>query len=202
MEGHRSVRARLLQQGRSLLVRCVPTADNVRGPFYRPNAPFRERLCPTNEPGEPLVVQGIVTELPSCDPLPGAVLDVWQTSARGFYSNMLGFGNPAKLKTFHLRGRIRTAADGRYRLFSVVPGHYPLWPFTRARHIHVIVTHERHPPFVTQIFFAGDKYRRWDPWAKDSLVVELHAQSGLPDGRTQWAAQFDIALPDRAPDPS
>jgi catechol 1,2-dioxygenase len=201
MADHSSMRARLLEQGRSLLVRCVPTADNVRGPFYRSNAPFRERLCPIDEPGEPLMVHGIVSGLPTCDPLAGAVLDVWQTNARGFYSNMLGFGNPAKPKAYHLRGRIRTAADGRYRFFSVVPGHYPLWPFTRARHIHVIVTHDRYSTFVTQVFFEGDEYRRWDPWVKDSLVVELSTPRLTSDGRRQRAAQFDIVLPERRADP-
>ena len=191
-----TMRATILRQGRSLLIRCLPTADNVRGPFYRPNAPFRDRLCPIDEPGDPIAIDGRVTGLPECRPLPGAVLDVWQTNARGFYSNMLGFGNPADPKTFHLRGRLRTDGDGHYRLLSVVPGHYPLWPFTRARHIHVIVTHDAYPPFVTQIFFDGDEYLRWDPWAKDSAIVTLVADDRLPDGRTQQAARFDIVLPE------
>ena len=182
---------------RSLLVRCIPTADNVRGPFYRPGAPFREHLCQIDEPGQPLVLSGVVSGLPSCRPLPGAVLDVWQTNARGFYSNMLGFGKPADPKTFHLRGRVRTGGDGRYQLFSIVPGHYPLWPLTRARHIHLIVTHDPHPPFVTQIFFEGDEYLRWDPWAKDSLVVKMMDSARTEDGRTQHAARFDIVLPAR-----
>lgn len=194
-----SVRGRLLRYSRGLLVRCSPTSDNVRGPFYRPGAPFRDRLCPIEEPGEPLLVHGVVTGLPSCRPVPAAVLDVWQTNARGFYSNMSGLRNRANPKTFHLRGRIRTDADGQYRLYSIVPGHYPLWPFTRPRHVHVIVTHEQYPPFVTQIFFEGDKYLRWDPWAKDSLVVKLVTHERLSDGRTQQAARFDIVLPAARP---
>lgn len=188
-------RGRFLWRTRSLLVRCAPTVDNVRGPFYRPGAPFRERLCPIEEAGEPLMLQGVVTGLPSCRPVSAAVLDVWQTNSRGFYSNMLGFGNPVDPKTFHLRGRVRTDEHGLYRLFSVVPGHYPLWPLTRARHIHVIVTHEAYPPFVTQIFFEGDEYLRWDPWENDALVVNLMEADRMPDGRTQRAARFDIVLP-------
>ena len=141
------------------------------------------------------MLHGVVTGLPSCRPVPAAVLDVWQTNTRGFYSNMLGFGNLMNPKTFHLRGRVRTDADGHYRVFSVVPGHYPLWPFTRARHIHVIVTHDAYPSVVTQIFFEGDPYLHWDPWAKDSLVVNLVEHDRMPDGRTQQAAQFDIVLP-------
>lgn len=190
-----TLRGRFLRRTRSVLVRCAPTADNVRGPFHRKGAPFRERLCPIEEPGEPLMLQGVVTGLPSCRPVSGAVLDVWQANTRGFYSNMLGFGDPTDLKTFHLRGRVRTDANGHYRFFSVVPGHYPLWPLTRARHIHVIVTHDAYPSFVTQIFFESDKYLRWDPWAKDALVVKLMENERMPDGRMQHAARFDIVLP-------
>ena len=108
---------------------------------------------------------------------------------------------PASPKTFHLRGRVRVGADGEYRWFSIVPGHYPLWPFTRARHIHVVVTHDDYPALVTQMFFEGDEYLRWDPWAKASLVVPLVAENRLSDGRTLHAARFDIVLPERAESP-
>jgi len=195
------LRGRFLHRSRAMLARYMPTADNVRGPFYRANAPFRDRLCPAEEPGTPLIVHGVVSGLPSCRPLQGAILDVWQTNARGFYSNMLGFGNPASPKTFHLRGRVRVGADGEYRWFSIVPGHYPLWPFTRARHLHVVVTHDDYPALVTQMFFEGDEYLRWDPWAKASLVVPLVAENRLSDGRTLHAARFDIVLPERAESP-
>jgi protocatechuate 3,4-dioxygenase beta subunit len=89
----------LLQHGRSFLARCIPTVDDIRGPFYREGAPLRERFCPPDEPGEPLALSGVVTGLPSCGPLSGALLDVWQTDARGFYSNMLGLGDPTSTWT-------------------------------------------------------------------------------------------------------
>lgn len=185
----------LLQHGRSFLTRCIPTADNIRGPFHREGAPFRDRLCPPDEPGEPLVLSGVVTGLPSCRPLSAALLDVWQTDARGFYSNMLGLGDPAKPRTFRLRGRLRTDAEGRYRIDTILPGHYPLWPLTRPRHIHLIVSHEGRPPLVTQVFFEGDKYLDWDPWVKDSLVLKLTEEPRRADGRTQYSARFDIVMP-------
>lgn len=145
------------------------------------------------------MVSGLVTGLPSCRPVVGAVLDVWQTNARGFYSNMLGWGNPRNPKTFHLRGRVQTDAEGQYRFVSILPGHYPLWPFTRPRHVHVMVTHEQYPTFVTQIFFEGDSYLRWDPWAKESLVMTLQEGSRTPDGRAQLTGRFDIVLPRPSP---
>jgi protocatechuate 3,4-dioxygenase beta subunit len=144
---------------------------------------------------------GLVTGSPSCRPVIGAVLDVWQTNARGFYSNMLGWGDPRNRKTFHLRGRVRTDDEGQYRFVSILPGRYPLWPLTRPRHVHVIVTHEQYPPFVTQIFFEGDSYLRWDPWAKESLVVKLQESNRTPDGRAQLTGRFDIVLPRPSSDP-
>ena len=67
---------------------------------------------------------------------------------------------------FYRRGAAwHTDEQGRYRFESVVPGRYPFpWPFTRPRHIHVIVTHPSHERLVTQIFFEGERSNRWDPW--------------------------------------
>ena len=60
----------------------------------------------------------------------------------------------------------------------------------------VIVTHGEASAFITQVFFEGDPYLRWDPWAKDSLVVKLVAQGHLRNGRSKYVARFDIVLPD------
>ena len=88
------LRRRLLALARRVVIACVPTADNAKGPAYRKSAPFRDRLCPEGEPGEPLTVPGTVTSAASCEPLAAALLDVWQTDARGLYSNLLGLEDP------------------------------------------------------------------------------------------------------------
>ena len=188
----------LLQIVRSLALRCVRTADNVRGPFYRAGAPFREtRLCPPSEPGVPLTLSGRVTGLPACAPLPDAVLDVWHASAKGLYSNMLGLGRAANPRTFRFRGRFRTHAAGQYRIETILPGHYP-WPFVRARHIHCIVTCPHYVTLTTQMFFEGDPRLASDPWVKPALIIPLTAHVH-PDGRFAWRGTFDIAL---APEPN
>ena len=184
---------RLLLLARDVAVGCVPTADNVKGPAYRKDAPFRNRLCPPDEPGEPLTVSGTVTSAAGCEPLAGALLDVWQTDARGIYSNLLGLADPAKPGTFRLRGRMRSDERGRYRFVSVLPGHYPLWIFTRPRHVHFQVSCAGHRALVTQLYFAGDPYLSRDPWVESSLVMAAQEEA-QDDGRRGWRVVFDLVL--------
>lgn len=192
----RIFRPLLLRYGRAALTRCIPTADAARGPFYRAGAPFRTRLAGPDERGERLTISGQVLGLPDCRPLPGAVLDVWHADARGLYSNMLGLGDPNDPATFRLRGSLHTGEDGRYRLETVLPGHYPLPLFTRARHIHVVVTYPEYPPLVTQIFFQGDRYLAIDPWAKDELAIALTRDTTAQQD-LGWAGRFDTVLGQR-----
>jgi protocatechuate 3,4-dioxygenase beta subunit len=169
----------------------LATADNIRGPFYRESAPFRVDLAEPGEAGERLTIAGRVTGLPDCEPLDGAVLDLWQANARGLYSNMLGLARRANPRRFRLRGKIRAAADGQYRFETIIPGHYPLWVLTRPRHIHFIVSHPRYAPLTTQLFFAGDRCLASDPWVKDDLVIGL-TRDASSAGR--WTGQFDMVL--------
>lgn len=180
---------------RALLVACQPTADATRGPLYRRDAPWRTRICPTDEPGEPLTITGTVTAATDCGPIADATLDVWQTNARGLYSNLLGFADPSRPGTFNLRGRLKSDTGGRYRLQTIVPGRYPLfWPLTRPRHIHVIATHPQYQPLTTQIFFEGDKYNASDPWWRESLTISLQQHVDSQSSRLEWRGVFDIGL--------
>ena len=77
-----------------------------------------------------------------------------------------------------------------------MPGRYPLfWPLTRPRHIHVMVTHPECKPLITQIYFQGDKYNRWDPWWLSSTTIRLEHDLEVASGRT--TGRFDITLQSR-----
>jgi catechol 1,2-dioxygenase len=183
------------RSARALLVACQPTADALRGPLYRRDAPWRTRLCPSDEPGEPLSISGRVTAATDCQPIADATLDIWQTNARGLYSNLFGLENPSRPGAFKLRGRMKTDSEGGYRFQSIVPGRYPLfWPLTRPRHIHVIATHPLYEPLTTQMYFEGDKYNRSDPWWHESLTIGLQQHVDPVSNRVEWRGVFDLVL--------
>lgn len=92
---------------------------------------------------------------------------------------------------------MRTDQQGRYQFDSIVPGRYPLfWPFTRPRHIHMIVTHPSCEPLTTQIYFEGDEYNQWDPWWKAALTIGLQTRTDAT-GRRRREGVFDIVLKPR-----
>ena len=180
---------------RALLVACQPTADAIRGPLYRRGAPWRSQLCPNDERGEPLSISGTITASADCRRIANATLDIWQTNARGLYSNLLGRDNPSNTGAFNLRGRTSTDDEGRYQFDSIVPGRYPLfWPLTRPRHIHLIVSHPEYEALTTQIYFEGDKYNRSDAWWKASLTIALERHVNEESGRAGYRGIFDVVL--------
>jgi protocatechuate 3,4-dioxygenase beta subunit len=134
-----------------------------------------------------------------CRPIANATLDIWQTNARGLYSNLLGLQNPSRPGAFNLRGRLRSDHDGHYQFESVLPGRYPLfWPLTRPRHVHLRITHPQCEPLTTQIYFDGDRYNRWDPWWRASLTIHLERHVVAPSGQMGHRGIFDIALRPRS----
>ena len=129
---------------------CSPTSSDILGPFYTPDAPQRALLASPDEPGDPLVVHGRILG-PDCHaPLRRALLDVWQADAAGQYHY--------EKDDFRLRGQLLTDDSGSFTLTTVVPGRYKLEGSYRPAHIHLIVSHPRHQPLTTQLYFRGDPY--------------------------------------------
>lgn len=157
--------------------RCAPTADNIEGPFYKPDAPHRAALIGPRTPGERLRLTGRVRST-SCAPLAGVTLDFWHADHRGGYDHD-GFG---------FRGQLVTDADGRWQLDTIVPGRYLNGRRYRPAHIHVKVRAPDRPELTTQLYFAGDPYLRDDPWAERSLVL-AHVRH-----RARRIAAFDFVV--------
>lgn len=88
------------------------------------------RIAPPEEPGEPLVLAGIVRDA-SGAPAAGIVVYAYHTNAKGVYP---------KDTTFHgrLRGWARTDSDGRYRFTTIRPAGYPDGAECAHIHMHVI----------------------------------------------------------------
>ncbi|WP_290060233.1 catechol 1,2-dioxygenase [Amycolatopsis solani] len=155
----------------------------MEGPAHRPGAPVLRSpaVLPMrpDEPGEPLVVSGIVRTTTG-DLLPGAALEIWQIDANDVYSGLtaadfapLDIPNDATgVPADNLRARIIADDRGHYEFRTVMPGvetfglatQSPLATLTRAlkldgrrpRHIHAIVSAAGCLPLTTQIYFDGD----------------------------------------------
>src|SRR5262245_17711010 len=75
------------QAGGKKPAKWAPTEDNIEGPFFRPNAPYRAKITPPLEAGTVLLVSGRVWAHDTKKPLAGAVLDIWQANHQGRYDN-------------------------------------------------------------------------------------------------------------------
>jgi protocatechuate 3,4-dioxygenase beta subunit len=174
-------------------VGCPATANNPEGPFYIPGAPFRSQLAPAEQPGERLRIAGRVLAASGCEPLAGAVVDVWHASAAGYYYG-LEASRPLRPEEFLLRGRLRTGEDGRYAFDTVLPGNYKVnETWVRPRHIHFIVSHAAHRSLITQLYFEGDPHNQTDPMVKTSLIIPLKPRQG-EGGSVGREGVFDIVL--------
>jgi protocatechuate 3,4-dioxygenase beta subunit len=137
--------------------------------------------------GTLLVLAGRVLA-PDCrTPLAGAVLDFWQADHDGHYDN--DGSSPMRRDTFRLRGLIRTDAEGRYELRTIIPGHYLNGAQYRPAHIHAKVRASGHEALTTQLYFSGDPYNSIDPFIKRSLIMAL-----ADDSNGAKRARFDFVL--------
>jgi protocatechuate 3,4-dioxygenase beta subunit len=178
------------------------TASDVEGPMYTVEPPFRTKIYEEYEGISPdddvLFVRGIVTSTVG-EPLPAAVVDVWQTGPSGGYDVW-----DERQPDGNFRGRIRAEQDGSYEFQTMLPKPYTV-PTTgpvgryleavdqhpwRPAHIHFKVTAPAHQTLVTQVFFPDDPYLENDTIGavKPALVRPLERR----DGRLECA--FDIVL--------
>ncbi len=99
------------------------TTANLMGPFWRQNSPPTENggsIVRTLTPGTPLFVDAWVQDLEG-RPVEGAEVDVWHTSAEGFYENQ----DPEQ-GDMNLRGKFVTDVEGRIAFRSIKPAGYPI----------------------------------------------------------------------------
>src|SRR5262245_2198366 len=172
------------------------TPADIEGPYYKTGAPFRKRLCERDEPGEPLVVSGIVRG-PGRVPLANAVVDVWQCDSHGVYDNDDPATDP---HPYHLRGKFKTDAQGRYTFATVMPKPYKVSEeHTRPAHIHFKVSAEGHELLTTQLYFEGDPFLKDEP-VKKVLIKKAVRHSDAEETRKQGlhkpfaAVTFHIGL--------
>lgn len=149
------------------------TVAQTAGPFFKPSSPARASLVEAGMSGVRLIVGGVVLTR-SCRAVAGALLDFWQADANGVYDNA----------GFRLRGHQFAAADGRYRLETIVPAQYA----SRTPHIHVKVQAPNRPVLTTQLYFPGEPRNATDLIFSPRLVIKLDKSTPA------WTGTFDFVL--------
>lgn len=140
-----------------------------------------------DEPGERLVVSGVVYRPDGETPAEDVVLYLYHTNAEGVYEK-LGDETGNGRRHGHLRGWLRTDTEGRYEIRTIRPGSYP--GRDAAQHIHVTVQEPDGTPeyWLPSFKFADDPLLDADPDAPN--VLELRrGEDGV------WRGRRDIVLP-------
>ena len=147
--------------------------------------------------GEVCVIEGRVLDEDG-KPVADALVDIWQANHHGRYDHEAD-PNPAPLDPdFQGWARLRTDAEGRYRVRTIKPGAYPVESgWSRPPHIHFKVARRGFHELTTQMYFAGDPLNDVDrlllaiPEAdRPQLVVAFSAASE----DAPRAGAFDIVL--------
>lgn len=173
------------------------TETTVLGPFFVAEAkemPLGADIA-GGQPGTPLWCEGTVAGAAG-EPLADCTVDVWQSDSAGSYDVQ----KPDR-DDYHLRGRFRTDAEGRFGFWTIVPSSYPIptdgpvgkllasvgrHPY-RPAHVHFMLQAKGHQRLITQLYIGGDTYIDSDVvfGVKDSLVkaLERRPAASAPGGR-------------------
>jgi protocatechuate 3,4-dioxygenase beta subunit len=153
---------------------CLVSLEQTEGPYFVDEKLNRSdiRIDPSDgseKPGVPLLLTLNLYQIAndSCNPLPGATVDIWHCDALGSYSDVKdnpgGFGDTRGKK--FLRGYQVTDAAGKVAFRTI----YPRWYQGRTVHIHYKIrtnpTSEVGHEFTSQLYLD------------ESITDQVHAQA-------------------------
>ncbi|HXT82638.1 MAG TPA: dioxygenase [Acetobacteraceae bacterium] len=172
--------------------RELGSQSSLLGPFYREAAPELPNgaLIAANPTAPVITLYGRVTDNAG-QPLPHALVEVWQTSEHGLYDLQQGNG-----EAMDLRASFRCDAAGNYHFRTVRPLGYSI-PMDgpvgnmvklqhrhgfRPSHIHFLISADGHRELVTALYFGDDENIGSDTvfGVSGSLVVGAKVDSGSP----------------------
>lgn len=138
---------------------CALSCSMTQGPCYDAASAVRQDIS-DGLPGLPMRLALRILDS-NCNPVSGASIDVWHTSAAGKYSGddtaneNVAFctGNDsAYVSHLYFRGRQTTDASGKAYFDSCFPG----WYSSRTIHVHLTIRVGGTAYLTTQLFFTDD----------------------------------------------
>ncbi|MBM7773770.1 protocatechuate 3,4-dioxygenase beta subunit [Actinokineospora baliensis] len=198
-------------------VDCVVRPEQMEGPYFVDENLDRSDI--RSDPATGVRVAGTPLALTltvlradggGCQPLPGAVVDIWHCDAAGDYSDIASEGTTG---TKHLRGLQVSGTSGRTAFTTVLPG----WYEGRTVHIHVKIrttgADGKAYEFTSQLYFPDEltarylataPYQAHGPADTTNKTDQLYQQGGdqlllTPteadvDGTRGYRAAFTLAL--------
>lgn len=172
------------------------TSSSVLGPFHVSGAPplavggdMKRHFG-----GPVLLAEGVIRDT-SGNPIPNAVIDIWQTAPNGLYASQ-----DEEQDTYSFHGLMTVGSDGRYAFTTVKPVEYTVpsdgpvgailnacgrhpW---RPSHLHYIVTAPGYRTLVTEVFPDDDPYLDQDTvfGVREDLIMSYETKpvSDFPSG--------------------
>lgn len=146
---------------------CEVSPAQTAGPFpiKTPADLIRENII-GDRSGIPLLITlSIENTNNNCEPLAGAVVDIWHCDAQGNYSEYAGQLDGDFTNQQFLRGRQTTDSNGMVSFISIYPGWYP----GRAPHLHLeiknsngdtlLITQTAFPEDISNTVYATNDYK-------------------------------------------
>lgn len=175
------------------------TPAQQEGPYYTVNKPddrdndLTALAGAAGNPGGQVVEFGGKVYDATGQPVPGIVIQIWQTDSNGVYLHPNDPSTGQRDPNFQFYGEAVTAADGSYSFRTILPGQYE----PRPRHIHVKILLESQELLTTQFYFADDPDLANEPFFTTGdgahLLITL-AEAQDASGNPVLAGQRDIVL--------
>ena len=148
-------------------------------------------IADEKEPGEVMLITGTIYKPDRKTPASGVILYVYHTNSKGIYSP--GPNQKVALRHGHLRGWIKTGADGQYQFNTIRPAPYP--QAQNPAHIHPLIKE----PGLTLYWI--DEYLFEDDAFVTAKVRSQQEGRGGPgiirptrNAKGVWVGQRDIVL--------
>ncbi len=151
----------------------------------------KTNLVNETEPGEPLIIRGIIYKTDGKTPAPDVILYLYQTDSKGLYSK--GKIPTLATKHGHIRGWIKTNSKGEYEFKTIRPASYP--NSNNPQHIHPIVYE------TAKGYYWIDEYQfEDDPLLTPAARAQVSNRGGsgilslAKDDAGVWHGRRDIVL--------